>query len=97
MIWEQLLGHAGVGDYDNFFEIGGDSLLAVRLMHCLEESFGHQIGLTDFFESMTIASLAALVARDKVPNEREAVTFNADGSKPPLVFLHGDFAGGSYS
>jgi amino acid adenylation domain-containing protein len=97
MIWEHLLGHAGIGDYDDFFDIGGDSLLAARLMHRLEETFGHRIALADFFESMTIASLAALVARDAVPHEREAVTFNQSGTKPPLVYLHGDFAGGSYS
>jgi amino acid adenylation domain-containing protein len=97
MLWEKLLGRTGIGDYDNFFDIGGDSLLAVRLMMQLEETFGHRVALAEFFETMTIAALATLVAGDAVPEERDAVTFNESGTKTPFVYLHGDFAGGSYS
>ena len=97
MIWESLLARTNIGDYDNFFDIGGDSLLAVRLMLQIEEAFGQSVALSEFFDTMTIAGLAASIASGTVTSESEAVTLNASGSQIPFVYLHGDFAGGSYA
>ena len=96
-VWERLLGLERVGDHDDFFDIGGDSLLAVHLLMELEELFGRRIALEDFFESMTIASLGNLLASGSNSDERDAIALNEDGTLPPLVYLHGDFAGGAYA
>ncbi len=96
-IWEELLGVHGIGDDDDFYELGGDSMLAVSLMMRLEETFGHHPAFADFFDAMTIAGLAELLSSGAEMGEREAVTFNESGSLPPLVFLHGDFGGGMYA
>jgi amino acid adenylation domain-containing protein len=97
LIWETLLGHSDIGDHDDFLDLGGDSLLAVRLMMSLEETFGRRVPLADFFETMTIAGLSTLLSADACADVRDATTFNDAGTQPPLVYLHGDFAGGLYA
>ncbi len=97
-IWETLLGIEGIADDDDFYDLGGDSLLVVRLMNLLEDTFGRRVSFADFFDSMTIANLAELLLNDVAELcERDLVVFNEAGSLPPLVFLHGDFAGGMYA
>jgi amino acid adenylation domain-containing protein len=96
-IWEDLLGLDGIGNDDDFFDLGGDSMLAVTLMMRLEETFGAHPSFADFFETMTIAGLGELLSGGIETHERDAVTFNEAGSLPPLVFLHGDFGGGMYT
>ena len=96
-IWEELLDLDGIRDDDDFYDLGGDSMLAVTLMMRLEETFGHHPSFADFFETMTIAGLGKLISTGTETNERDAVTFNEAGSLPPLVYLHGDFGGGMYA
>ncbi|MGW5652953.1 amino acid adenylation domain-containing protein [Streptomyces humi] len=62
-IWAELLGRepAGIGPDDNFFHMGGDSLLGARLMLRLREEFGVRLGLDAVYGSPTVAGLAALL------------------------------------
>jgi amino acid adenylation domain-containing protein len=60
-LWSQVLEVAPIGIYDNFFELGGHSLLAIRLLSRLREAFDVDLPLRPFFESPTIAGLAALI------------------------------------
>ena len=46
-IWQQILGVPVVGVNDDFFELGGQSLLAVSLFVQIEEAFGRQLPLDD--------------------------------------------------
>ena len=46
-IWEDLLGHRPVGVHDNFFEIGGDSVLAMSLMALVIQRHGREVGTFD--------------------------------------------------
>ena len=57
-IWEQLLGVEGVGRDDDFFELGGDSLLAVNLMSRLEETLGKVLPISALSRGATVAELA---------------------------------------
>jgi len=66
-------------------------------MMSLEETFGRRVPLADFFETMTIAGLGALLSTDACADVRDATTFNDTGTQPPLIYLHGDFAGGMYA
>jgi acyl transferase domain-containing protein len=60
-VWADALGLAQVGAHDDFFELGGDSLMAVQLMPKLNSHFGVEIGLQALFESPTVSELAKRV------------------------------------
>ena len=58
-IWEEVLGHAPTGTTDNFFDLGGHSLLVVQVQRRLREMTGREISITDMFRLPTIRALAA--------------------------------------
>ncbi|MDQ2688257.1 MAG: thioesterase domain-containing protein, partial [Armatimonadota bacterium] len=97
-LWEELLPGRVIGVRDSFFEIGGHSLLAVRMMHRLEQLTAQKIPLAALFEEATIAHLAAVVRGGPRPDAvpEPMVAFHTGGAKTPLFFLHGDFGGGFY-
>ena len=57
------MGIERVGLHDNFFDLGGHSLLVPRLQHRLQESLGRAIGMVDLFSYPTVAALAAHLSR----------------------------------
>jgi amino acid adenylation domain-containing protein len=63
-IWSRLLEVEELGVEENFFEIGGHSLMAVRLFAEIERRLGARLPLSALFESPTIAGLAELVERE---------------------------------
>lgn len=66
-IVETLLDVKGVGIDDNFFLLGGHSLLGTQLVLRLRDAFGAELTLRDLFEAQTIENLAAKV-EEKVLN-----------------------------
>ncbi len=64
--WAEVLGLARVGRNDNFFEIGGHSLLAVRLMTRVELAFGVKFSLSEFLEQPTLTAMAATILRARL-------------------------------
>ncbi|NPC83460.1 amino acid adenylation domain-containing protein, partial [Pyxidicoccus fallax] len=58
-IWSEVLEVPAPGVHDNFFQLGGSSLSSVLMLARVEESFGTEVRLERFFQSPTIASLAA--------------------------------------
>ena len=73
-IWETLLGKHPIGITDNFFDMGGESLLAVRLCAELEKAFPGKVTIPMIFQSQTIEQLAKIIQGEKeaASNEREA-------------------------
>ncbi|MFD4562314.1 amino acid adenylation domain-containing protein, partial [Streptomyces sp. NPDC058469] len=60
-VWAQVLGLARVGATDDFFELGGQSLLATQVVSRVREVFGAEIPLAALFDHPTVRALAALV------------------------------------
>ncbi|MDV2992198.1 MAG: hypothetical protein N4J56_001852 [Chroococcidiopsis sp. SAG 2025] len=67
-IWQELLGFEQIGIHDNFFDLGGDSLLTVQVRSKLQTTFDRDISLTDLFEYPTINALAQLLDREQTEN-----------------------------
>lgn len=62
LIWEALFNHHNIGVRDNFFHLGGNSLLSIRMLARVKEVFGRDISLSKFFQHPTIEGLTDLVA-----------------------------------
>ena len=60
-IWTEILGRDDLRTDDNFFAIGGHSLLVIQLIFQVQETFGVDYPLPDFFEAPTIAAMAAAI------------------------------------
>ena len=57
-VWEEVLDTPGVGLDDNFFEIGGNSLLLARMQERLREVVGRPVTVVDLFQFSTVRALA---------------------------------------
>jgi NAD(P)-dependent dehydrogenase (short-subunit alcohol dehydrogenase family)/acyl carrier protein len=69
-VWQAILGISEVGIRDNFFEMGGHSLLAIQLISRLRDLLQADIGLTALFEFPTVAQLAQHI-EEKLENADE--------------------------
>ena len=68
--WGEVLGHAQVGEADNFFHLGGDSMLAARIVVKLREQEGLSISIRTLFENPTPNALAnAINKKEKQTNK----------------------------
>jgi acyl carrier protein len=61
-LWRECLGVADAGPDDDFFELGGDSLVATRLVARLREELGVAVPLLAVFDNPTAGELAAELA-----------------------------------
>ncbi|HKC10479.1 MAG TPA: phosphopantetheine-binding protein, partial [Vicinamibacteria bacterium] len=65
--WQELLGFEQVGIHDNFFDLGGHSLLLVQVHRRLRERFpDRELSVTDLFTHSTVAAVAAWLSADPV-------------------------------
>jgi amino acid adenylation domain-containing protein len=60
-IWAEVLSYDRVGRHDNFFDLGGNSLLTGTVIERIEKTYGVRIPLREMFQSSTIAYLAEAV------------------------------------
>jgi len=89
-IWEDVLGIRPVDLYQDYFELGGTSLLAVRLFAQIEKTFGVALPLSALFGASTVEKLAAaLEGGDEKPGWSPLVEIQTGGSRPPFFCIHG--------
>jgi len=88
-IWAKILDTTKIGVLDSFFELGGNSLLAVRLFAQIENRFGKRLPLATLFQSPTIEQLAQLLRNGDAKRAWSSlVAIQPGGSKPPLYCIH---------
>jgi amino acid adenylation domain-containing protein len=63
-VWQEVLGIPRVGVKDNFFDLGGHSLLLVKVHVRLQQIFAREISIIDLFRLPTVESLAQLLNRE---------------------------------
>ncbi len=64
-IWQELLHTEVVGIHDSFFDLGGHSLLLIKMLNKLQNHFGKEVKTNDFFRYPTIEMLAKYLTREK--------------------------------
>ncbi len=94
-IWKDLLKLDHVGIHDDYFSLGGNSLLAVRMFARIERELGPRLPNTSLFRATTIAQLARLVAsrNDDDLKSKIVVPIRKTGSRPPFFGVHGQEGG----
>lgn len=89
-IWQRMMDIEKIGRNDNYFELGGDSLLAVRLFAEVEKQFGIKLPLSTLFDAPVLWQQAMLLQGATLQAEWPSlVTIQASGSRPPLFLVHG--------
>ncbi|HWO41818.1 MAG TPA: amino acid adenylation domain-containing protein [Candidatus Eisenbacteria bacterium] len=90
-IWQDVLKVERVGIHDNFFDIGGHSLIAVRVITQIEKTLGKPVRLSTLFQAPTIEELAGLLGRElKSDSWTSLFAIQPHGSKPPFFWIHGE-------
>ena len=98
-IWSEVLGVESSENYfcihDDFFEAGGNSLLAAQLISKLNKSFCCDLSLADLFQNATVENVAKLIEKTTayMPNDSVLVPIRKQGSGKPIFCIHS--AGGN--
>ncbi|MGS0897526.1 thioesterase domain-containing protein, partial [Burkholderia stagnalis] len=93
-LWAEALKVDRVGIHDNFFTMGGHSLLAIQLVSRINTAFGVEMPLSNLFSDPTPAELAKWLAAPVVerglvlPLRPGAADVGEEGGAPPLFLLH---------
>ena len=67
-IWEDEIGSQRIGMQDNFFDVGGSSLLALRVIDRMNDALGANVSIADFFQCPTVRLLATRIqGRSSIP------------------------------
>jgi acyl-CoA synthetase (AMP-forming)/AMP-acid ligase II/acyl carrier protein len=72
-IWCQVLGVDHVGIHDNFFDSGGDSMMATQLISRVQDATHIGLSLLTFFETPTISGLASWITSKSAPEESDGI------------------------
>lgn len=87
--WAELLGVDQIGAEDSFFDLGGHSLIAVRLFAQIRKTWNVDFPISVLFEAPTIRKVAALIAERGVSDEGGEETAVSEGEvKPARRFTH---------
>jgi thioesterase domain-containing protein/aryl carrier-like protein len=88
-LWESVLERKGIGVHDNFFDLGGHSLLVAKLLRRVESEFGARLSMAAVFQAPTIQQFAELLnCRDASVRRPKVAPIQSTGSRPPLFWMH---------
>ena len=88
-VWEEILNDHSIGVTDNFFDIGGHSLLAVRLVSRISALFNRELPVAAVFQYPTIEQLASLLRQTASGGTQSpVVAIRPYGTRTPLFLVH---------
>ena len=88
-VWSEVLQIEEIGIDDNFFEMGGSSIMAVKVIAEIEKRTGKRFPLSVLFEYSTVEKFANLLNEGVEIDSDCIVPIKSNGSKVPLFMIHG--------
>jgi len=89
-IWNLVFGAGEISIHDNFFEIGGNSIMAVKMLSLLKKQTGKHVSFLLLYQFPTVESLAKLVDKQNAFKAPEVlVAIKPRGNKPPVYLVNG--------
>src|SRR5690606_13766300 len=93
-LWQRKLQTSDVGPDDDFFSLGGDSLLAVEMLLELEQELGRKIPLALLLEASSVTDFSRLLDSSRAAAAPRSIA-RVRRSRP-LYFFHGDWTAGGF-
>lgn len=88
-IWSACIGVKKIGLDDNFFDLGGNSLMALKTKIAVEQQLGKRLSPSILFKYPTIRKLVEHLINDETDDYRALVPIQPEGNKIPLYIVHG--------
>lgn len=86
-IWERVLEIQPIATTDNFFDLGGNSLTAVKLINQVEKAFGQPLSIASLFQAPTIEQFAEVLREGRPVDPWAIIEITPlNGKKPPLFW-----------
>ena len=83
-LWEQVFSIQPIGIKDNFFSLGGNSLMATSMVVEIEKIFNKKLSQAIFFKASTIEELAAIISQIEIASE---IVIKSNVKIPPLFVI----------
>jgi amino acid adenylation domain-containing protein len=90
-VWQEVLGLERVGLHDNFFDLGGHSLLLIQIHDRLRERFGRNLPIVDLFKHPTVGSLARHLSAEPAAAEQPGAAVRDRAAKSRAAVREGRF------
>ncbi|PEY73224.1 non-ribosomal peptide synthetase [Bacillus thuringiensis] len=89
-LWREILNEENIGIYDSFLDLGGDSLLGLRMVAEIQKRFQHSLTLLQLYEYQTIEKIAESIRldMDNLNKSRTLIPLKTEGSRPPFFCMH---------
>jgi thioesterase domain-containing protein/acyl carrier protein len=88
-IWQRVLQQSSIGIEDNFFDLGGDSSLALQLFNEIAQACGRELPPVTIYQAPTITALAALLEQPTAPRFPTLILLKDGTDLPPVFIAHG--------
>lgn len=88
-IWERVLRRSPIGPEDNFFDLGGNAVLALQLSEEIASVYGQDMPAEVISRAPTITALAAVIEQPALPRFSTLVLLRPGFEKPPVFLVHG--------
>ncbi|HUK89292.1 MAG TPA: AMP-binding protein, partial [Blastocatellia bacterium] len=89
VLWKVALGLDTLGVADDFFSLGGHSLMVARLVAEINREFGTTLRPSSLLQAPTIRRLALAISQPDLSAETSVVAINPSGESPPFFCVHG--------
>jgi amino acid adenylation domain-containing protein len=89
MLWKAVLGLDTIGVADDFFDLGGHSLMAAKLVSEINREFGTRFGPSWLLQAPTVRQMASEVSQPDLSEECSVVAINPTGARPAFFCVHG--------